>query len=163
MNDVLGHHVILVAAATAFCAMSYFTGWPRRAALPDQETAAIVVVPQHLSEPKSRVPAAQVRDVPVPRDVASFTREIQRELKRVGCYGGEMNGRWNTQSRLAMKAFMDQINAKLPVDRPDYVLLRLAQGHQGPACGATGPNTSFPLPPSLLREGRMPVGGAKAD
>jgi hypothetical protein len=92
--------------------------------------------------------------------MASLTREIQRELKRVGCYNGEENGRWNAQSRLAMKAFVDQATSRLSVDRPDYTLLRLAQGHQGRACAA---NAAPPAPPSLLREGFVPRGGAKVD
>jgi hypothetical protein len=161
MNDVLGHHLILVAAATAICTMSYVSGWPRRPVQPEPEVAAIVIVPQ--TEPRSRAPSVRVPEVPVPQDMASLSREIQRELKRLGCYDGELNGKWNASSRQAMKSLADQVNAKLPVDRPDYILLRLAQGQQGRPCAVPKSKTSLPSPPSLLREGHTPEAGARTD
>jgi len=91
-----------------------------------------------------------------PRDMDALVREIQRQLTRVGCYHGEVSGKWSAQSRLAMQAFTEQVNAKLPVDRPDQILLRLIEGHQGRACGARPPL-------SLVREGRLPAQGGKAD
>jgi hypothetical protein len=141
MHSVVGHLVILATAASAICVMSYAVGWPR------------VTPPSE--------PAVSVQDVPIPRDIASLTREIQRELKRIGCYEGELNGRWNAQSRQAMKAFTDHVNAKLPLDRPDHILLRLAQGHQGSACGTIAPKTVQPASPSLLYEGRVPKAGTQ--
>jgi hypothetical protein len=95
--------------------------------------------------------------------MASLSREIQRELKRLGCYDGELNGKWNASSRQAMKSLADQVNAKLPVDRPDYILLRLAQGQQGRPCAVPKSKTSLPSPPSLLREGHTPEAGARTD
>jgi hypothetical protein len=92
----------------------------------------------------------------------SLVRELQRHLIRVGCYSGEVSGRWSAQSRLAMQAFTDHVNAKLPVDRPDHILLRLIEGHQGRACGAQEPKGSRP-PLALVREGRLPAHSAKAD
>jgi hypothetical protein len=151
MNSVIGHFVILATTAGAICVMSYAVGWPR--VMPPSEPTVSAIAVQRPIEANSPTPSARVQEVPVPRDIASLTREIQRELKRLGCYDGEASGRWNAQSRLAMKAFVDRVNAKLPVERPDYVLLRLAQGHQGSACG---PTASAPSPPALLREGRVP-------
>jgi Putative peptidoglycan binding domain len=155
MNSVVGHFVILATTGGAICVMSYAVGWPR--VMPRSEPA-VSAVAQRPVEADSPTPSARVQEVPVPRDIASLTREIQRELKRLGCYDGEANGRWNAQSRLAMQAFVDRVNAKLPVERPDYVLLRLAQGHQGTACG---PTASAPSPPALLREGRVPPAGTQ--
>lgn len=68
-----------------------------------------------------------------------ITRDLQRELKRVGCYAGEITGNWSAGSRAAMADFMDRVNATLPVDEPDYILLTLVQGHGGIACGAQCP------------------------
>ena len=68
-----------------------------------------------------------------------ITRDLQRELQRVGCYGGKITGNWTPASRAAMAAFMDRVNAKLPVEEPDYILLTLVQGHAGIACGASCP------------------------
>jgi hypothetical protein len=71
----------------------------------------------------------------MPHDRASLVRELQRGLKRVGCYEGEVSGVWTQQSRSAMRAFTGRINAALPVDEPDGVLLALVQGHKDKACG----------------------------
>jgi len=46
----------------------------------------------------------------------------------------------NTGStRRAMAAFMERVNASLPLDQPDYILLALVKGHTGIACGAECP------------------------
>jgi len=64
-----------------------------------------------------------------------LARNLQKELKRVGCYDGELTGTWSAASRKAMAAFTDRVNATLPVDAPDYILLTLVQGHAAQACG----------------------------
>lgn len=69
-----------------------------------------------------------------PEDAVSLARALQRELKRAGCYHGEINGNWNTSTRQAMKAYIDIANAKLPVTNPDPVLLALIQGDQHMGC-----------------------------
>jgi hypothetical protein len=61
--------------------------------------------------------------------------ELQQQLKRVGCYWGRVNGAWNANSKDAMKEFMDRVNAALPMEQPDYVLLTLVKAHAGKACG----------------------------
>lgn len=68
-----------------------------------------------------------------------LARTIQTELKRVGCYDGDVDGTWSPASRGAMKAFIDRLNATLPVDQPDYILLTMLQGHAGRACGKDCP------------------------
>ena len=84
-----------------------------------------------------------------PSDRAGLTRELQRELKRVGCYDGDISGVWTTSSRMAMKSFTDRANASLPIDQPDYILLTLVQRHQGKACGSECPGGQ-----SLSEDGR---------
>ena len=64
-----------------------------------------------------------------------LVRDLQRELKRVGCYDGEINGAWTASSKRAMAAFTERVNATLPLDEPDYILLTLVQGHGAQACG----------------------------
>ncbi|MBL8565916.1 MAG: hypothetical protein JNM89_09380 [Hyphomicrobiaceae bacterium] len=66
-----------------------------------------------------------------------LARDLQRELKRVGCYDGDADGDWKTASRRAMSEFLARVNASLPVDRPDYILLTLLQGHADRACGVS--------------------------
>lgn len=62
--------------------------------------------------------------------------DIQQHLKRVGCYWGRTNGSWNANTRDAMRSFTDRVNATLPIENPDYVLLTLLQAHNGRTCGA---------------------------
>jgi hypothetical protein len=69
-----------------------------------------------------------------------LTRDLQKELKRVGCFDGEINGTWSPASKKAMSSFMDRVNATLPVEEPDYILLTLVQGHSAQACGKACPS-----------------------
>ena len=158
MDRVLAHHLMLIGSAATLCVLSYATGWPDRAPPPSQEPATALVVAQRPDAAKSH---AYAPPAPVPRDTETLIREIQRQLKRVGCYDGAVDGKWSPQVRTASKAFADRVNARLPVDRPDYALLRLAGAHEGRACGAADQKTALPSSPSLLREGRVPAGGAK--
>ncbi len=68
-----------------------------------------------------------------------LTRDLQRELKRVGCYDGEVNGAWGAATKRSMAAFIDRVNATLPLEEPDYILLTLVQGHAAQACGKSCP------------------------
>jgi hypothetical protein len=70
----------------------------------------------------------------------AITRELQKELKRVGCYTGQLNGGWTRSTREAMQAFADRVNAKLPTDKPDNILLALVQGHSEKVCGVPCPS-----------------------
>lgn len=74
-----------------------------------------------------------------PADDASryeLVRDLQRELKRVGCYHGEVDGDWGPGSKRAMSTFVERVNATLPTGDPDYILLMLVQGQTQPACGS---------------------------
>jgi|EndMetStandDraft_8_1072994.scaffolds.fasta_scaffold170564_1 hypothetical protein len=100
---------------------------------------AIVRTPA--GEPSSKqIPDSAPKAAAVPGDRASLARALQRELQRVGCYEGEVNGSWTTSTRMAMKAFTDRVNASLPIDAPDYILLSLVQRHDGRACGTNCPS-----------------------
>lgn len=59
---------------------------------------------------------------------------LQRELIRVGCYGGTASGTWTLSSKRAMSAFLERVNASLPVEEPDYVLLALVQHQREVVC-----------------------------
>jgi peptidoglycan hydrolase-like protein with peptidoglycan-binding domain len=60
--------------------------------------------------------------------------DIQQQLKRLGCYYGRIDGSWGVGSKDAMKFFMDRVNAALPLEQPDYVLLTLLQAQSGRTC-----------------------------
>jgi hypothetical protein len=66
-------------------------------------------------------------------------QELQRELKRLGCYLQEINGEWTPASRRAMRDFTERVNAVLPLDAPDPVLLALLRSERKPVCGDTCP------------------------
>ncbi|PPD00563.1 MAG: hypothetical protein CTY31_05505 [Hyphomicrobium sp.] len=97
------------------------------------------------AEERARVAALQPVDlvrapmVRAPRfvegDTASIAREIQKELNRVGCYDGAINGLWSARTRQSMKDFIDGVNARLPIDKPDEVLLSLVMGQSEIVCG----------------------------
>ena len=88
------------------------------------------------------------KDMSLPADRLPLAQQLQRELARVGCYEGDLNGVWTPTVRKTMKAFMDRVNATLPTDEPDYILLALVQGARDRVCGATCP------PGEGLAEGR---------
>jgi hypothetical protein len=116
---------------------------------PAPETPTTQIVTQTVGQNRAPSEPATQRAVAVPNDRASLARALQRELQRVGCYDGEINGNWSTSTRTAMKAFTDRVNASLPTDAPDYILLSLVQRHEGRACG-----TNCPTGQMLSDEGR---------
>jgi len=72
---------------------------------------------------------------PKQTDRRELARALQLGLKRVHCYDGFVGGEWLLQSKLAMKAFLDRVNASLPIDKPDHVLLALVKTHSTVVCG----------------------------
>jgi hypothetical protein len=67
-------------------------------------------------------------------DGVLLAKTLQSELQRVGCYDREINGIWTTSSRMAMQMFLERVNAALPFDEPNLILLSLVQAHDGAAC-----------------------------
>ena len=104
--------------------------------MPSFSAPVVVTIAQRPSEPPA--PAPQ-KAGSVPRDRDAIGRELQKELKRVGCYEGELNGAWTPSTRQAMKAFTDRVNATLPTDEPDSILLTLVQAYQDKVCGKPCP------------------------
>ena len=104
--------------------------------VPAFSAPVVVTIAQRPSEPSAAPPRATA----IPRDRDTLARELQKELKRVGCYEGELNGVWTPLTRRAMKAFTDRVNATLPVEEPDAILFAMVQGHQDKACGKPCPS-----------------------
>jgi hypothetical protein len=75
----------------------------------------------------------------IPTDRDTLVRQLQRELRRVGCYDGDLNGAWTAQTRRAMKALIEHVNAVLPVDEPDPVHFAIAQSQADQVCGKPCP------------------------
>jgi peptidoglycan hydrolase-like protein with peptidoglycan-binding domain len=72
-------------------------------------TAEVAIVPA------ARVPLLAQKLTSLPGDQGSLAENLQRELARVGCYDGQINGVWTTSTRQAMKAFLQRVNATLPI------------------------------------------------
>lgn len=70
---------------------------------------------------------------------ALLARDVQRQLQRVGCYGGEIDGIWGPGSQRAVTAFMQRVNAVLPVDEPDVFMLSLLSAAPQTVCGTGCP------------------------
>jgi hypothetical protein len=126
---------------------------PERPLVPSFSTPVVVTIAQRPSEPPAPTPH---KAGPFPRDRDTIGRELQKELKRVGCYEGELNGIWTPSTRQAMKAFTDRVNATLPTDEPDSILLTLVQAYQDRVCGKPCPagqglsDTGRCLPTAIL-------------
>ena len=101
---------------------------------PPPETTLVIVQPR-----AAPVHMAGRSQLSLTDDPARIVREVQRELKRVGCYSQEIDGEWGPATRRAMKDLTDRQNAVLPLDRPDPVLLALLQSQTNVVCGDTCP------------------------
>lgn len=113
---------------------------PTAAPATANETAALpaVVVAAPTPEPVIAAAPSPTPSADVQRRLA---REIQSELKRVGCYSGRLDGSWGDRSRSAMTTFMARVNAQLPTTEPDVFLLSLIKGQTRAVCGPEcGPN-----------------------
>jgi hypothetical protein len=113
--------------------------WPTRK--PDVGVV-VVVPPRPAATAASTQPSAAL---PRAADRNDLTRELHKQLRRVGCYDGEISGVWSSASRQAMRRFTAAVNAKLPIEEPDIVLLRLVQGQGQRVCACpTGPSETKP-------------------
>lgn len=78
----------------------------------------------------------------VPNDSSSrykLVTDIQQQLKRLGCYYGRVDGSWGASTKDAMKTFTDRVNAELPIEEPDYLLLTLLQSQSSRSCDECPP------------------------
>lgn len=60
---------------------------------------------------------------------------VQRELHRVGCYAGPVDGHWGAGSRQALSAFGRAVKLRLLADVPDEAVLRLVEAQPRRVCG----------------------------
>jgi hypothetical protein len=126
--------IVLVSCLAAAGGTALYTHYSR-----GDSGEPVYTVPSRPAEPPGPSPPGAAATAIDPTDRAALAREIQRELRRVGCYSGEVNGVWTTSSRMAMKTFVERVNAALPIDNPDPVLLSLVQSHRDRACGVCPP------------------------
>jgi hypothetical protein len=102
-------------------------GWPA----PKPDDGVVVVVP-----PRPAKAVEAQAGLPRASDRSGLVRELHKELKRVGCYDGDLNATWSSASRHAMRRFTQSVNAKLPIEEPDVVGLKLVQSHAQGVCSS---------------------------
>lgn len=76
-------------------------------------------------------------DQAIPTNRYELARAVQAELRRVGCYYGDIDGDWGSGSKRAMSNFTGRINASLPLEAPDAIMLTMVRRFEGQACSAT--------------------------
>lgn len=135
MHRLIGHAGILAAGAVGAVLSLEILHLERPSHA--RVGAAIVAAdpPAMKPLPASAAQAQYTRIAASPGDREAMARALQRELKRVGCYQGDVTGVWGSQSRQAMGAFTDAMKLRLPIDVPDEMLLKLVQGQGPKVCG----------------------------
>ena len=70
----------------------------------------------------------------VPSDPAKLIRDLQTELKRIGCLDGAADGDWGNQSKRALKDFAHHAKLSIPNDEPTEDALRAAGAMKTRVC-----------------------------
>lgn len=102
------------------------------------ETATIETAPTPVlvSPPQPALPPATAANgsIRVAGSRHELVRKLQAGLAAAGCYRGPVTGAWTSTSRKAMQAFVETVNASLPVERADRVLLALIEANPSMTC-----------------------------
>jgi hypothetical protein len=113
-----------------------------------------VVVPEtvivNLSQQTASIPVGQPAQQGAGRQVP-IARELQGELQRVGCYGGAIDGYWSPLAQRSAKAFVEGVNAHLPVSEPDVALLALVRATRATVCAKPCPADARPGADSVCK------------
>ena len=70
---------------------------------------------------------------------SALIRSLQTGLQKAGCYDGPASGYWTQASKNAMAQFNAVTNAKLPVEKPDQVLLAQLSTNPAASCKPVQP------------------------
>ena len=70
-----------------------------------------------------------------------MTESMQKELKRVGCYSGEVDGKWGEGTRDAVQEFADESKMVLSTSEPTEVALNVLAASKAGVCSSK-PTTS---------------------
>lgn len=112
--------------------LSYRSGWKTAVVQVGSPTAAdekYHLAPSDALKPKSA------------SERARLIKNLQRELKRVGCYWGKIDGVWGKGSKRSLIDFIEAVNSTLPAKKPDYFQYKLVSSHRGSACGSAADKT----------------------
>jgi peptidoglycan hydrolase-like protein with peptidoglycan-binding domain len=67
-------------------------------------------------------------------DRASLALDMQKELKRVGCYSGDIDGKWGEGTRKAIRLFAEHAKVAVPSGEPTQVALDALMARKDRAC-----------------------------
>ena len=85
------------------------------------------------------IPAASQSAVTAEIDSSELIALLQDQLRRVGCYKGLRDGKWNATTRRAMARFDERINVVAALDQPHPDLLAMVSQFGARACGTACP------------------------
>lgn len=157
LSSNLSTTVAAVGVSLASVMVGYVVlfGGDRSAADTDVRTTTVAVVAEPVFKPAIVTPVAKetaaeepaaktpsprpqtqtdAERAPPPEGEREIARAVQAALKDAGCYRGKVNGRWTPMTSAAMDEFTMRVNARLPVDKPDPVLLTLLETHDDVSC-----------------------------
>jgi hypothetical protein len=140
-----------------FVAIPGFLGYPaplnvdrREKSLPLANSVHVEIWPAPATTVVSPRPRWLIIDAPAAnlrsQDDYVLTKDLQRQLRRLGCYSGEINGMWTSSTLRATQTFMNRINAVLPLEQPDRILLALLQSHPDKTCSKPCLSGEIPSP-----------------
>jgi hypothetical protein len=66
---------------------------------------------------------------------------LQRELKRLGCYMGQIDGAWGPDSRYAAVIFAQRVNLDLPPHKPYDTILARSRQRVAAVCAQNNPKS----------------------
>lgn len=69
----------------------------------------------------------------------TLARSIQKELRRVGCYDGPIDGSWSHGTREALESFTRALKISLPSIVPDHIILTAVESYGPTVCELRAP------------------------
>jgi Caspase domain len=118
------------------------------AALPPPEP---IIVPSPLSQPTP--PEVATPAAPTPALISA----VQRELKRIGCYSGNEDGKWGRKAGAALQKFSVMSGAKLETFEPSDGTLEVLKSAADKSCVAQGVAPVRPALPKAKTNVPKPV------
>ena len=112
---------------------------PTNAAVKEELRLAQAHAPYATTPIAAASPAAPPADLnpAILPDPANLARELQSELKRVGCDPGPIDAQWGQQTQQALQRFAEQTKQALPMGEPTTAALHAVSAQTGRVCALT--------------------------
>jgi Caspase domain len=111
-----------------------------RAALDKLKSAQLATAPQQLAtlSPSQGPPPGDTRPGQLSRYTAlnpdDFAKEMQRQLGRVGCYPGDIDGKWGEKAKAALRKFIKFAKVAIGADQPSPEALDIISAQRVRIC-----------------------------